>query len=254
MRSHYDSIYLAPHLDDAALSCGGQINAQTAAGKAVLIVSVMAGDPPAKEPVTDFVRSLHERWELVAETVARRRAEDVDACRILGADHLHWDVPDCVYRIHPGTGDPLYVTEESLFGEVHEAETALIAAVAEMIRDLPAHGRIFIPLTVGNHVDHQITRRAAETVQGANLIYYEDFPYVGEAQALEEVIPIGVTGWESETIPLSEVDLKRKIEAIAAFVSQLSTFFSDRADLEEQIEVQCQQVGGERVWRRLNNR
>ena len=64
MRTHYDAIYLAPHLDDAALSCGGQIYQLTAVGKQVLIVTIIAGDPPQNVVYSDFARELHERWEL----------------------------------------------------------------------------------------------------------------------------------------------------------------------------------------------
>ena len=42
--TRYHAIYLAPHLDDAVLSCGGQIFERTARGENVLVVTVMAGD------------------------------------------------------------------------------------------------------------------------------------------------------------------------------------------------------------------
>ncbi|MEZ4728018.1 MAG: PIG-L family deacetylase [Caldilineaceae bacterium] len=46
MPSVYDAIYLSPHLDDVALSCGGQIFGATRTGQRVLIVTITAGDPP----------------------------------------------------------------------------------------------------------------------------------------------------------------------------------------------------------------
>ena len=42
-----DHLYLSPHFDDAALSCGGQIATFTAAGQSVLVVTITGGDPPA---------------------------------------------------------------------------------------------------------------------------------------------------------------------------------------------------------------
>ena len=42
-----------------------------------------------------------------------------------------------------------------------------------------------------------------------------------------------------------------KIEAILAFRSQLSTFFTARADLERQVRGYAKRVGGERVWKRV---
>ncbi|MFQ5421191.1 MAG: PIG-L family deacetylase, partial [Anaerolineae bacterium] len=72
MKNFYDAIYLSPHLDDAALSCGGQIFTRTSAGESVLVVTVMAGDAPPglSSPI---VEELHGRWQLPEGTVARRR-------------------------------------------------------------------------------------------------------------------------------------------------------------------------------------
>src|SRR5688500_5967071 len=89
----YDWIYFSPHLDDVALSCGGQIYTATQAGERVLIVTVTAGDPVA--PVSTYAASLHSRWKLVTDATQVRREEDLAACAILGADAIHWTVPDC---------------------------------------------------------------------------------------------------------------------------------------------------------------
>src|SRR3954469_806836 len=110
--STYDWIYLSPHLDDAALSCGGQIYAATQRQERVLIVTITAGDPIA--PVSDYAASLHTRWELVDATAARRQ-EDLTACSILGADALDWDIPDCIYRVD-AQGAPFYVSDADIFG------------------------------------------------------------------------------------------------------------------------------------------
>ena len=66
---HYAALYLSPHLDDAALSCGGQIAQATRQGRRVLIVTVMAGDPPM-EAGNDYIVSLHARWELDRDAAA----------------------------------------------------------------------------------------------------------------------------------------------------------------------------------------
>jgi hypothetical protein len=42
--------------------------------------------------------------------------------------------------------------------------------------------------------------------------------------------------------------MEKKIEAIAAYVSQMSTFFLDRVDLERQVHNYSKLVGGERIW------
>ena len=250
MRTYYDAIYLSPHLDDAALSCGGQIHQQTAAGRSVLIVTVMAGDPPT-QAVSDYARSLQERWQLLVDAAEGRRAEDLAACRILGADAAHWGVPDCIYRHDPVTDAPYYVSDDDIFGDVHPDEAALVAELAPRLAGLPRHGRLYVPLTVGHHVDHQLVRAAAEAAYvPASLWYYEDYPYASEPGALAAVIGDEAWKWEDEAIALADADLAAKVAAIAAFQSQLSTFWQDEDELARAVRQHATSGGGERIWRR----
>lgn len=254
MTAHYDVIYLSPHLDDAALSCGGQIALRTAVGghkpcENILIVSIMAGDPPGGG-FSDYAQELHGRWQLAHDAVAVRRAEDVAACALLGADYQHWAVPDCIYRLDPADGRLLYSEWAQIIGHVSPAEEALVAELAVQMASLPSSLRVVAPLAAGHHVDHQIVRRAAEICFGNRLAYYEDYPYVRDPQLLTAVIPPGDPGWEDEIIPLSQAAIQVKTDAIAVFASQVSTFFNGRDDLNAQILAYTNLVGGERLWRR----
>lgn len=267
----YDHIYLSPHLDDAALSCGGQIFAATSAGQSVLIVTITAVDAPADD-LSDFAAQLHARWESsaagkdAAGVIAQRRAEDALAARILGADVLHWPYFDCIYRRHPATAAPLYESTPALFGPVDPAEDGLVDELAGALSMLPEGARFIAPLGVGNHVDHQITRAAAERAYGRDLWYYEDYPYTAIPGALEAALPEGERDhWVEETILLGEAAVEAKIAAIMAFKSQLSSFFAGPDDLARQVRDEGQRVLGcvrqradsgmpypaaERVWRR----
>lgn len=247
MEAFYDTILLSPHLDDAALSCGGHIYLQTTAGQSVLIVTIMAGDPPAAN-VSPYAQQLHDRWEFQTEAAARRREEDHTACRILRADCLHWAIPDCIYRHDPLTGESYYNSDQDIFGPVHPNEKNLQDVLIEKLAKLPRHGRVLAPLSVGNHVDHQLTRMAAESCFGTELIYYEEFPYSADAGAVDTLIASGRGIWHSQTFPHSQAAMEKKIEAIAAYDSQMSTFFLDRIDLEQQVYNYSQRIGGERIW------
>lgn len=244
----YDAIYLAPHLDDAAFSCGGQIYARTQRGERVLVVTITAGEPPAA-PLSELAQLHHDRWQLVAHAVQQRREEDSAACATMGTDYRHWSLPDCIYRRHPQTDEPLYTTLNDIFGPVHEAEGVLVAELAGQMAALPTAAAIFAPLGVGNHVDHQLTRQAAEKCYGRSaLTYYEDYPYVALDGTLEVVIPPESVAWQPTVIPLSQDALQARCQAMAAFASQMSSFFRDRADLEAQVGSYVERVGGERVW------
>lgn len=246
----YDHLYLSPHLDDAILSCGGRIIQQTAAGQRVLIVTVTTGDPP-DGPLSPMAQELHDRWNArlprpVARTaiIEQRRAEDIAACALVGADYLHWPVLDCIYRTNPATGEYLYVDTAGLFGPLDPAEEPLIDTLRARLVALPPAGQVHIPLGVGHHVDHQLVRRAGDLAFSDGL-YYEEYPYVAAPGALERVLPPDQRdAWQPETTVLDEAAMRGKIAAISAYDSQISTFFLDAADLERRVR-----AIGLRVWR-----
>jgi LmbE family N-acetylglucosaminyl deacetylase len=249
LESFYDTIYLSPHLDDVALSCGGQIFRQTKMGRRVLVVTIMAGDPVIDQ-ISAFADSLHRRWQLsdLAEVVQARRAEDVAACRILGAAYQHWNLPDCIYRVDPA-GELLYKDVEAIFGTVHQAEFDLIERIARTFGDLPGHGRLVSPLALGHHVDHQIVRRAAKTRFGPGLWHYEDYPYTQWPEVSQELNNFREEDWQFDIIPLDDEALEARAQAIASFTSQVSSFFRDETDLRQQVRAYASKVGGERLWR-----
>lgn len=245
----YNAIYLSPHLDDAALSCGGGIFQQTQAGQRVLIVTVTAGDPSSAD-LPPFAHRLHTDWGLQGNPMQGRRAEDVRACQILGADWRHWDGLDCIYRRHPLTGAPLYNNDAELFGELQAAESPLIHTLVARLAALPSADAIYAPLAIGRHVDHQLVRRAAELCWGARLIYYEDYPYAGEPGALEASLTTPKT-WESSVLALTPAAIDARIAAIAAYPSQLGVLFGSAACMPRCVRHHIAGVRGERMWRRV---
>lgn len=239
---------MSPHLDDAILSCGGQIYDKVQAGGLVLIATVTAGDPKESE-ISPFARTLHQRWQTPAEAVSIRREEDRRACEYLGADFLHWNLLDCIYRQDAQTGQHMYQTEESLFGSIHWADIETSQFLKRLITDLPRYEQLVVPLAIGNHVDHRLCRQAAEDVcTPANITYYEDYPYSQSDNMDENQFPEAGT-WQSSVIHLSEIALTSKLVAIAHYGSQLSTFFENQDDMVNKIHSFHEVVGGERLWR-----
>ena len=94
MSQAYDAIYLSPHLDDAVLSCGGQIHRRTRNGERVLILTVFTQDL-APEITSEATKTVLDMMGLSAEeAMAVRRKEDAAACRMLGADLIHCPLPE----------------------------------------------------------------------------------------------------------------------------------------------------------------
>ena len=243
---NYDLIYLSPHLDDAILSCGGQIFEQVRKGVRVLLVTVAAGEPEATVH-SPFAEFLHHNWQLTAEeVVSRRRAEDGAAAKRLGAAHRHWSLPDAIYRVNPKSGEPLYTSDEDIFGERDESEQPLIGELAQKIAKLPQGRQLIAPLAVGNHVDHQLVRRAAEAAHGDGLLYYEDYPYVQRDRSALRALLQPREQWRSTVVRLSQEALQAKIEAISCYRSQLGVLFGG----EEEMAQQVREHGTERLWHR----
>jgi len=240
-------IYLSPHLDDVALSCGGLVWEQAAAGERVTVLTICAGDPPPGR-LSEFAEGFHARWGISQEAAATRRAEDLRACQRMGAVTQHFSIPDCIYRLDPGDGSPLYTSEAALFGPLHPVEAGLVVDLQrELSPVLPSMANLVCPLTVGGHVDHRLVRTVAEGL-GRPLWYYADTPYVLRAG---EVLEGAISGMRATNFPVSKRGLKAWIEAIALHTSQISTFWPDLHSMRAEISAYCRQVGGVRLWQGL---
>jgi LmbE family N-acetylglucosaminyl deacetylase len=245
-------VVLSPHLDDAALSCGGRIAHASAAGRRVIVATLFTRDEP-REPPSRFAAELRLRWKLPpGEAMRRRREEDLEACRRLGAEARHLDLPEALDRTD-ARGRVLYGDLAALYGEVAPEDRAWQEEVAERIRALlaeePGEPELLGPLGVGHHVDHLLVREAlAEVAPGAAL--YEEFPY-NEWKWFAVRGALGRPGrWRSESLPLPEPLLERRLAAILAYESQVPAMFRTEGRLRKQLRRASRRGGGERIWRR----
>jgi LmbE family N-acetylglucosaminyl deacetylase len=234
-------LILSPHYDDAVYSCGGMIYEFVQKGEAVVILTVMAGFPDYPLPDSPIVRELNKRWELGDENpVLERRKEDEAAAKILGARSRYLDIPDCIYRTV--NGEALYPSEESLWGPVHPKDPAL-SALANL--DLGDPSLIYAPLAAGRHVDHQLVRDWALKLQseGQHVLFYQDYPYMRKREAIDEAL--GHFGkMQAYAIMLSEAAMQAKIAAMAAYASQISTFWENEAAIEAEVRRTFAHNGG----------
>jgi len=239
-------IYLSPHLDDIALSCGGLVWEQSQAQQHVSIITICAGDPPPGE-ISPFANSLHARWETGPQAIAQRRQEDLVSCRIMGAAAHHMPVPDCIYRRGGVANLPLYASEESLTGPLHPEEDRLVDDLAAMLaKSIPSEAQVVSPLALGNHVDHNLTRKAAENL-GIRLWYYADYPYV--LKNTQIIARLEQEGWGNQFFPISAQGVDIWLEAIAAHASQISTFWLDLDSMKARVRLYIQSEQGIRLWK-----
>jgi len=252
-------IYFSPHLDDVTLSCGGLVWEQRRAGLPVSIWTICAGNPPSA-PLSPFAESLHKRWQAGVEAVAYRRLEDIASCAELGAAYRHLQVPDCIYRRGNMSREALYTTEASLFGQLNPEEAALVDQLcAELLEILPDQALLVCPLALGGHVDHQLTRVCVEKVirsrpqkSGWDLWYYADYPYArNEIQTLANLQHS--LAWKMHAYPVTADGLLAWQRAVAAYASQVSTFWQDLDVMKADLRSYAFQAGGVCLWQRKDS-
>jgi len=256
-----DILYLSPHLDDAALSCGGSIHQQARAGLAVAVLTVFAGSPRTvfRSP---FAQGLEARWGAEGDAIAMRRQEDVEAMSILGAEPIHWPYEDAIYRLHTGTGKMLYTDRDAIFGEVSPHDPVKLRALASEIGRLwrrLKRPRLYAMLSAGHHVDHQVVQAAVFHMmerENPEVVWYEDYPYAEDQEAVRQAVAQSpLAGLMPESIFLSEEDLTAKVDAIACYRSQTGIFWQDEADMRLRAREHALRIGeghlAEHYWRAL---
>jgi LmbE family N-acetylglucosaminyl deacetylase len=150
------TLFVAPHLDDVALSCPVHV---LRAGEALI--------------ATVFTEPQH----------AHRRQEDREAAAVLGADVEHLAFHDAPFRDR-AYGDFAGI----VFGQAPEYDGTR-DRVARALRSLLPADVVVAPLAVGNHVDHRLVRDAAlQAVPAERLRFYEDRPYSFLREQLDQVL------------------------------------------------------------------
>ncbi len=246
----YHHVYIAPHLDDAALSCGGRIVLQRQAGERVLVVTICAGSPPHDQALSPFAQYLHNAWALGDDPIVQRRAEDVAALAVLGCDGLHLDQLDAPYRMaHYGAGDNWRGTPVP-----HDPLLPAAQSILQQLWHQQPNAQFYVPLGVGNHVDHQLVCAAAVQFHkaGASVVWYEDAPYAAkDPAATDQRLHSLKEQFMPESVEIGGV-FERKLNAIRCYASQHAQLFGDQA-MEQVMTQYAQTVGeqrglGERVW------
>jgi len=184
-------VVVSPHLDDAVLSCGALIS--YAAGRIPVTVATLfteAGPPPYTLSARQYLRQVGARD---AESLYRlRRAEDRTALEPMGINCVHAGLIEAQYRRRTGAASrrwwadvlpeiqhiyPIYRLHVTS-GRVAPADAGTLQDASTFICRLasPEPVLVLAPLGVGGHVDHVLTRTAAERI-GSRIAYYSDFPY-----------------------------------------------------------------------------
>lgn len=216
------ALFLSPHLDDVAFSCGGLMAQLADAGwRSVMATAFTA----TVLPVTGFALACQLDKGLGPEIdyMAARRNEDQTAAAILGVTDLRWlDLPEAPHRG--------YAAAPELFGAIRpddEIWRPLAAAIAALLDEVQPD-LVLAPQGLGNHVDHRQMIRAVLQVAPRHLAFYRDTPYA--IRNPDAVLNLEASGMHECALEITD-GLERKIAASCAYGSQIGFQFGGPASL-----------------------
>jgi LmbE family N-acetylglucosaminyl deacetylase len=231
-------VFLSPHFDDVALSCGGIVAMATAAGERVLVVTVCGAlpSPEARSSLTDKIHRVRGFADGVAY-VSARREEDRAAAAILGA-HIEWGSSlDAIYRRPADYNRSATLVGPPVSGDPLFPEAAML--IADLRRRFP-RATFYAPLAIGGHIDHRVISAAART-GGGDVCFYEEFPHGAVPgprmpRGKSEVIDVGVHA-------------SQRVAAVLCYRSQIRPLFGDEDAARAAVNAHVESTGGERIWR-----
>jgi LmbE family N-acetylglucosaminyl deacetylase len=201
------------------------------------------------------------------DLMAKRRLEDERFALFAEASVVFLDLPDAVFRGYEG--------DDQLLDAPRDDDQAPYDILRREIARLEPQ-KLYLPLGVGNHVDHQLCREVGVGLlaegrrwvmpgpEYAGIVtFYEDFPYAwwNDFGRLEELppgvfddLPQGV-GIAAEYADIGD-QLEHKITGISIYESQMERLFGGTKDMARQVRAYGRKVallgGGsgaaERYW------
>ncbi len=201
------------------------------------------------------------------ELMARRRVEDERFAYFSEASIVFLDLPDAVFRGYEG--------DDQLLGAPREDDHAPFDVLRREITRLEPQ-KLYLPLGVGGHVDHQLCREVGVRLlqesrrwvmpgpEYAGIVtFYEDFPYAwwNDFRRLDDLGPGTLDSLPSDVSLLPTFadvtdQLERKIQGINLYQSQLERLFDGTKDMADAVRSYGRAIGelgevdgsAERYW------
>jgi LmbE family N-acetylglucosaminyl deacetylase len=224
---------LAPHLDDAALSCGSLlIYAAKLTSVTVVTFFTEAGCPPYTFSARRYLHQLGAQNP--QRLYQQRQLEDRAALEPLGISCVHVGLTDALFRRKPYRKPsfastlipefahlyPVY-RKHVISGRIADDDAGTLEDATQILQRMGGFnlGVVLAPLGVGGHVDHVLVRTAAEQ-SGNRVVYYSDFPYNQRAAVHDGFIQ------DRGLVEMQEEEPARaKIGLIQAYATQLEGLF-----------------------------
>jgi LmbE family N-acetylglucosaminyl deacetylase len=202
--------------------------------------------------------------------MARRRLEEERYALFAEASVVFLDLPDAVFRGYEG--------DDQLLAAPRDDDRAPYDILRREIDRLEPQ-KLYLPLGVGGHVDHQLCRDVGIRLlaegrrwvmpgpEYAGIVtFYEDFPYAwwNNFSSLDDLGPVALAdlppsvGLTPEYADIGD-QIERKITGINLYSSQIENLFTSTKEMARQVRAYGAKVGAirgdggvaERYWSTL---
>lgn len=212
------ALFVSPHLDDVAFSCGGTLISLSDAGWRTVVVTAFTASVPSPSGFA-LACQLDKGLSADVDYLAVRRAEDEEFARRAGVTQLRWlDLPEAPHRG--------YSTAADLFGSPAPSDgiaTALWSSLAQCLDDAQPD-LVFAPQALGGHIDHRHVAAAVFSVTPRSEVWwYRDVPYAIGQQTARPPLPM-VDAMAERPVDITAA-LSRKCCAATAYATQLDFQF-----------------------------
>lgn len=230
-------VFMSPHLDDAILSSGGLL--MRLASKTETIVATVFTE--ALLPPYTFSTKVNLKMcgghKDARDLFRLRRAEDIEACKAIGARHVHFGFLDASFRKKRNVSmvskifgkilpeaEHIYPTYRFhiVSGKISKNDEYTLAMLEKRLRSFKKKAGncvVFCPLGLGRHVDHimvsAICRKVFPTV-----VYWEDYPYNLKAKNKDNSASF------LGSLDMSGLE-EKKIKTISLYKSQIKPMFPE---------------------------
>jgi LmbE family N-acetylglucosaminyl deacetylase len=230
-------VVIEPHMDDAVLSAGGRLLHRRGQCRTTILSAVKWSNH------TSYL-NLKRDFLNVREVTQLRLEESALVARLLGAEFRCLNWTEAPLRLWPAERWSLATVEK--FRQIPRAftglfpnpkEVSLLAEQLLQVLNVLAPDELWIPMGLGDHVDHRTTRNAcllmlAESrnrFSGVPVVMYEDVPYAtffGHAAQIRSGLASSGTRVVRATEDITDV-FEEKLRLLSLYASQFKIPFME---------------------------
>ncbi len=225
------AVFVSPHYDDVAFSCGGTLLKFVRRGINVELITVFTRD---ERPMTEFALECQVSKGFLPEEhyLAARSVENANYVQRAGVSRsIDLSYLEAPYR----ENRDIRTLFKWNFAIAHEQLAQMIAS--ELIDTIGGGGEalLFVPLGAGGHIDHAVVVRACEHVMKefgdeVQAYYYEELPY-----GLRDRSSFTRLGSVNLNADACEVDgyIEDKVSLASVYASQIVNQFGGPEEMSE---------------------